>query len=83
MSEAETEQLHVVGAQVGELSRIANGADVAPIVTRFYLIAETIDEDGQRGLEAFFPGDVSVWDAIGMLRFELEVELRKVEHRAD
>jgi hypothetical protein len=74
-----TTALHKVGDAIADVCQAQNEEQVAPIVTRFYVIAETISEDGARGLEAFRPGDVSLWDAIGMLEFELAVERGKIE----
>jgi hypothetical protein len=83
LTEQEGAALQAVGAATAELSRVANGDELPPIVLKFYVIAETMDEQGRRGLEAFRSADASVWDAIGLLSFELEVEKRKIGAPSD
>jgi hypothetical protein len=66
---------------LAEVSRLANSQDAQPIVTRFYAIVESMDVGGERGIEAFFPSDLALWDKIGLLDFELQFERGQVELR--
>lgn len=45
-----------------------------PLVTKWLVIAEVIDEDGDKGICQIESPDLTMWDAVGMLSFQLAVE---------
>jgi hypothetical protein len=46
----------------------------AGMLTRWVVLAESIDEDGQRGLWLITQEDARAWDTIGMLTYALHLE---------
>jgi hypothetical protein len=72
------EQVQAIADVLGRVSREVNGSD-SVMVTRFFAIVETMDSNGDVGLEAFFTAGLSVWDQLGMLAFQQRVSLMKIE----
>ncbi|MER5608367.1 hypothetical protein AB0F93_00225 [Micromonospora tulbaghiae] len=52
------------------------------LTTRWVLVAEVLDEAGQRQCASFVSPDLRVWDSLGMLGFILERE-REAVHAAE
>lgn len=47
------------------------------MTTKWFVLAETIDEDGERGLWTLASDGATSWDVKGMLREALDVEAAK------
>lgn len=52
--------------------------DAGEMVTRWTLCAESIDEEGHRGLWLLSPDDMHAWETIGILTYALNLEQAKV-----
>ena len=68
-----------VPALAEAITRVASG----PLVTKWVVIAETVNSEGDRELERFTPPDVSSWDVIGMLDFHLTFERKRIQTDLD
>jgi hypothetical protein len=44
------------------------------MLTRWVVLAESLDDEGQRGLWLVAPEDAKAWDTIGMLTYALHLE---------
>lgn len=58
------------------LQTVENG-----LLTRWVLLAESIDAEGGRGLWLVAPEDACAWDSIGMLTYALHMEQARVVKR--
>lgn len=56
---------------------IAAALGAGELTTRWLVIAESIGEDGKRGLWLRCHPDMKSWDVLGMLHFALNLELSK------
>lgn len=52
-------------------------SDNGDMVTRWALVAEVIDTDGERGLWTLAPEDATGWDTLGMLTYATQMEQAK------
>lgn len=56
------------------VAQIIQGLDPGAFVTKFVLVAEVLDTDGNRAVWTETSDDASKWDAYGLLTFALEEE---------
>ena len=49
------------------------------LITKYVIIAETIDAQGVKTLETATSEDLPIWDEMGMLRFHLTIRDKSVE----
>lgn len=64
----------------GRLSRAVEGSvENGEIVTKWTVIIELLDEDGDRGLWAVSDEHSSIWDTLGMLDFASQKARSKVD----
>lgn len=59
-----------------ELTRILQKVEPG-MVTKWVVLAETIDTDGDRGLWCFCNQGATAWDTLGLLQFALHREQAK------
>ena len=50
-----------------------------PLVTKWLVLAEVIDSDGDKTFQYFKPGELTAWDSMGLLNFQLTVEKRQID----
>lgn len=56
------------------VAQLIEGLDPGAFVTRFVLVAEVIDTDGNRGIWTETHDDAARWDTYGLLTWALEEE---------
>lgn len=65
------------------ISDALNNVEVA-VVTKWVLLAESVNGDGERGLWLVAPEDAKAWDTIGMLTYALHLEqARTIQRESD
>jgi hypothetical protein len=64
--------MNIEGTQLTALQTAISNILDAPIVSRFVLVAETIDADGITSLQSLKSPGLPIWVASGMLRWEAD-----------
>jgi hypothetical protein len=61
-------------SSVDHIAELIEGLDPGCIVTRFVMVAEVIDTDGDRALWVQTDDDAKPWDTFGLMQYALAVE---------
>jgi hypothetical protein len=78
MSPVTGEHLRAIADVLGRVSNEVNQSG-GVIVMRFFAIVETMDADGGIGLEAFYTEGMAPWDQLGLLDFQRQATLDKIQ----
>lgn len=61
-------------ASTGAIAQLINGLDPGAVVTKFVVVAEVIDADGEPNVWTETHDGAMPWDRIGLLRYALWLE---------
>lgn len=61
-------------ASTGAITQLINGLDPGAVVTKFVVVAEVIDANGERNVWTETHDGAMPWDRIGLLRYALWLE---------
>jgi hypothetical protein len=62
-----------------DLGGLIGAAFAAPLVTKWVVVAEVIDEDGDKCMQSMRSEDLPTWDFLGMLQFQLIIEKQRLD----
>jgi len=69
--------------EVVELERAITGAVEGTLVTKWTVLAEVIDDQGETSFQSIVSDSMSLWDQLGFLAFQTRFKEQMVERASD